>query len=81
MRSAVEGGFQALDSGVGIERAATPDKAEANRVLRLVSKEGIQLHGGMGLTDEHDVRFYLTRARVLEDSLGSTSFMRDCYVT
>ena len=34
-----------------------------------------------GLTDEHDVGFYLKRARVLEDSLGSTSFMRDCYVT
>ena len=81
MRSAAKGRLQALDSGVGIERAATLAKVEANRVLRLVSNEGIQLYGGIGMTDEYDVSLLLNRARGLEASLGKTSFMRDRYGT
>jgi alkylation response protein AidB-like acyl-CoA dehydrogenase len=77
MRSAVEGGLQALDSGFGVPRAAALAKAEANRVLHKVSNEGIQLHGGIGMTDEYDVGFYLKRARVLEAQWGNTAFLRD----
>ena len=77
MRSAVEGGLQALDSGFGVARAATIAKAEANRVLHKVSNEGIQMHGGIGMTDEYDVGFYLKRARVLEAQWGSAGFLRD----
>ncbi|WP_454599029.1 acyl-CoA dehydrogenase family protein [Qipengyuania sp. SM2507] len=81
MRSAVEGGLQALDSGFGVARAATIAKAEANRVLHTVSREGVQLHGGMGMTDEYDVGFYLKRARVLEASFGSTAFLKNRFAT
>jgi alkylation response protein AidB-like acyl-CoA dehydrogenase len=81
MRSAVEGGLEALDSGFGVARAATVAKAEANRVLHTISREGIQLHGGIGMTDEYDVGFYLKRARVLEASWGSTSFLKDRFAT
>ncbi len=81
MRSAVEGGLQALDSGFGVARAATLAKAEANRVLHKISNEGIQLHGGIGMTDEYDVGFYLKRARVLEAQWGSTAFLRDRFAT
>lgn len=77
MRSAVEGGLLAVDSGFGVARAATIAKAEANRVLHHVTNEGIQLHGGMGMTDEYNVGFYLKRARVLEASFGSTSWCKD----
>ena len=79
MRSAVEGGLAALDAGFGVSAAATLAKAEANRVLRLVSNEGIQLHGGIGMTDEYDVGFYLKRARVLEASFGSRAYLTDRY--
>ena len=79
MRSAVEGGLQALDSGFGVARAATIAKAEANRVLHKISNEGIQLHGGIGMTDEYDIGFYLKRARVLEAQWGSIGFLRDRY--
>ena len=81
MRSAVEGGLQALDSGFGVERAATIAKAEANRVLNVMSREGIQLHGGIGMTDEYDIGFHLKRARVLEASWGSTSYLKDRFAT
>jgi alkylation response protein AidB-like acyl-CoA dehydrogenase len=77
MRSAVEAGLQAVDSGFGVARAATVAKAEANRVLHTMSNQGIQLHGGIGMTDEYDVGFYLKRARVLEASWGSSSYLRD----
>lgn len=77
MRSAVEGGLQAIDSGFGVERAATIAKAEANRVLHAISNEGIQLHGGIGMTDEYDVGFYLKRARVLENRFGASSWLKD----
>ena len=81
MRSAVEGGLQALDSGFGVARAATTAKAEANRVLHTMSREGIQLHGGIGMTDEYDVGFYIKRARVLEASYGSSSFLKNRFAT
>ena len=73
--------MQALDSGFGVPRAATVAKAEANRVLHLISREGIQLHGGMGMTDEYDVGLYLKRARVLEASFGSTAYCRNRFAS
>lgn len=77
MRSAVEAGLQAVDGGFGVARAATIAKAEANRVMHKMANEGIQLHGGIGMTDEYDVGFYLKRARVLEQSFGSSSWLKD----
>lgn len=81
MRSAVESGLEALDSGFGVPRAAAVAKAESNRVLHTMSREGIQLHGGIGMTDEYDVGFYLKRARVLEASWGSTAYLRGRFAT
>ena len=81
MRSAVEAGLQALDSGFGVDRAATIAKAEANRVLHMISNQGIQLHGGIGMTDEYDVGFYLKRARVLEASFGSSALLKDRFAS
>ena len=77
MRSAVEGGLEALDAGFNVPAAACVAKAKANDVLHLMSREGVQLHGGMGMTDEYDMGFYLKRARVLEASWGSSAFLRD----
>jgi alkylation response protein AidB-like acyl-CoA dehydrogenase len=81
MRSAVEAGLQAVDGGFGVTRAAIIAKAEANRVLHVISNQGIQLHGGIGMTDEYDVGFYLKRARVLEAAWGSSSYLRDRFAT
>lgn len=81
MRSAAEGGLLALDSGIMVPQAATVAKAEANRTLHNISREGVQLHGGIGMTDEYDIGFYLKRARVLEASWGSTGFLKDRFAT
>lgn len=77
MRSSVEAGFQALDTGFRIPEAACLAKSRANEVLHVMSRQGIQLHGGIGMTDEYDVGFYLKRARVLEASWGNTGFLKD----
>ncbi|UIP06681.1 acyl-CoA/acyl-ACP dehydrogenase [Erythrobacter sp. SDW2] len=77
MRSAVEAGFQALDMSFKVPEAACLAKSRANEVLHVMSRQGIQLHGGIGMTDEYDVGFYLKRARVLEASWGNTGFLKD----
>ncbi len=43
----------------------------------LAVREGVQMHGGIGMTDEYDVGFYLKRARVLEASVGSSGWLKD----
>ena len=77
MRSAVEGGLEALDANFNVPVAACIAKAKANDVLHVMSREGIQLHGGIGMTDEYDIGFYLKRARVLEASWGASAYLRD----
>ena len=56
-------------------------KARASETLNLVSNEAVQMHGGIGMTDEHDVGFYLKRARVQEALYGGASFHRDRFAT
>ncbi len=78
MRSAVEGAFEAIDAGRGdVSQAVSLAKALAGDTLRLVSSEMIQLHGGIGMTDEHDAGFTLKRARVLETMWGNAAWHRD----
>ena len=76
MRAAIEGGLEALDSERRVAPAACIAKARANDVLNLMSREAIQLHGGIGMTDEYPVGDYLKRARVLENRWGSSAFLR-----
>lgn len=77
MRSAVEGGLEAADAKADISQEASLAKAVANETLHLVSREMVQLHGGIGMTDEHDSGLYLKRARVLEQMWGNASWHRD----
>ena len=78
MRSAVEGAFEAIDADrPDVGQAVSLAKAVASETLNLVSREMIQLHGGIGMTDEHDAGFYLKRARVLEAMWGNAAWHRD----
>ncbi len=81
MRSAVEGALTALDNGADVAATVAVAKATANDTLHLVSREVIQLHGGIGMTDEYDIGFYIKRARVLENAWGSAAFHRDRFAT
>lgn len=58
---------------------ASACKAKLSEVFMLVSNEGVQMHGGIGMTDEFDIGFYLKRARVAQQALGDAAFHRDRY--
>lgn len=77
MRSAVEGALEALDSGGDVREAASLAKAVASETAHLVSNEAIQLHGGVGMTDEYEIGFYLKRSRILEAQWGNAAFHRE----
>jgi alkylation response protein AidB-like acyl-CoA dehydrogenase len=81
MRSAVEAGLSAIDGGGDTRQAALLAKTKANEVGHLMSREMIQLHGGIGMTDEYDAGFYLKRMRVLEQIWGNTAYLRDRFAT
>jgi len=81
MRSAVEAGLAAIDSGGDARQAAILAKVKANEVGHLMSREMVQLHGGIGMTDEYDAGFYLKRMRVLEAMWGNTAYLRDRFAS
>ncbi|MFN5528420.1 MAG: acyl-CoA dehydrogenase, partial [Bradyrhizobium sp.] len=37
-------------------------------------QEGVQMHGGMGMTDQFDIGFFMKRARVCEELLGDANY-------
>jgi acyl-CoA dehydrogenase len=77
-RSAVMGACDALDRGAPDARAlVSAAKARCSDAGMLVGYEGVQLHGGIGMTDEHDIGFYLKRARGNEITFGDAAFHRD----
>ena len=77
-RSAVMAALTAIDDGD--EKAdlyAMMAKAKLNEVAKLAALEGVQMHGGVGMTDEYDIGLYLKRIRVLQELLGDASFQMD----
>jgi alkylation response protein AidB-like acyl-CoA dehydrogenase len=84
-KSAVRGALAGLDepdtTQAEIAVLASMTKAKLSEVFFLVSNEGIQMHGGIGMTDEFDIGFFIKRARVAQQFLGDSSFHRDRYAT
>ena len=81
-RSCVEAALQALDSGSDDrESLVALSKAKAGAFLHDMSNQLIQIHGGIGMTDEFDAGFYLKRARVLEIAYGGVAYHKDRYAT
>ena len=81
-RSAVLAACAAIDEHAADAAAlASLAKAKASDTLRLCGDEGVQMHGGIGMTDEHEIGFFLKRARVAEASFGNAAFHRDRYAS
>lgn len=77
-RSVVADALLALDAERS-DRAivASAAKARLSDLFIRVASEGIQMHGGIGVTDEHDIGLYYKRARVTELLLGDANYHRD----
>ena len=56
-------------------------KALANDTARLVTQEAIQMHGGIGITDELDIGLFYKRARVLQAQYGNSNYHKDRFAT
>ncbi len=77
-RSATLKALTALDAGD--ERApfyVAIAKAKAGDVCILATNEAVQMHGGIGMTDEFDIGFYMKRARAAQETFGDSAFQGD----
>lgn len=79
-KSVVLEALSALDEDSDeVPKLASLVKARLTDTYNLVSSEAIQMHGGIGMTDEHEIGFFLKRARVCEHSFGNAAFHRNRY--
>ena len=79
-KSAVMGAMKGADENSNdLQRLASLSKSIAGDTFHLVSNESVQMHGGIGVTDEYDIGFYLKRARVCEQIFGSSNFHKERY--
>jgi alkylation response protein AidB-like acyl-CoA dehydrogenase len=77
-RAAVLKAQQLLDAGdEKADAAVSVAKAMTALATTLSVQEGVQMHGGIGMTDEYDIGFYMKRARVLAEMFGDANFHAD----
>jgi alkylation response protein AidB-like acyl-CoA dehydrogenase len=77
-RSAVMAAARALDGQAqDAAQLVSLAKARLSDAYCLVTNEAVQLHGGIGMTDEHDIGFFLKRARASEMTFGDAAYHRD----
>ncbi|MBN8810759.1 MULTISPECIES: acyl-CoA dehydrogenase family protein [unclassified Sphingomonas] len=77
-RAAVLKAQQLLDAGPEYAAAAAEAVAVAKAMTGLATtlavQEGVQMHGGIGMTDEFDIGFFMKRARILAEMFGDSNF-------
>jgi alkylation response protein AidB-like acyl-CoA dehydrogenase len=77
-RAAVLKALQALDANIDKAAGAVAvAKARAGSTATLAVQEGVQMHGGMGMTDQFDIGFFMKRARVCQELFGDSNFHAD----
>jgi alkylation response protein AidB-like acyl-CoA dehydrogenase len=81
-RSAVLAALSAIDAKADdAAELASIAKTKAGDAFFLAGNEGVQMHGGIGMTDEHEIGFFLKRARVAQAAFGDSPFHRDRYAS
>ena len=77
-RAALAKALQALDSDPAqAAEAVAVAKAKCGTVATLAVQEGVQMHGGMGMTDQLDFGLFMKRARVLQELYGDSGWHMD----
>ncbi|MDC1514217.1 acyl-CoA/acyl-ACP dehydrogenase [Porticoccaceae bacterium] len=81
-QSVVYKGLSAIDQGQqDLAKLASHAKVLAIDCYQKMSNEAVQMHGGMGITDEVDIGLFLKRSRVCNQILGDSSFHRERFAT
>ena len=74
-RAAVIKAQQLLDAGSEkAELMVSVAKAKVAKTAGLSVREGVQMHGGIGMTDEYDIGLYMKRDRALQEFLGDAYY-------
>ena len=78
LESCVLAALEAIDSGreAKVAEHVSLAKAKASDLCEKLCNEAVQLHGGIGVTDELDIGLYFKRARVLQRLLGDAGYHR-----
>lgn len=77
-RSIVLQALQKIDEGeVDLALHASAAKAKLCEVAQLATNEAIQMHGGIGMTDEYEIGFFIKRARVVQHLFGDYNYHLD----
>jgi alkylation response protein AidB-like acyl-CoA dehydrogenase len=77
-RAAVLKAQQLLNEGSDeADEAVSVAKAMTSLATTLSVQEGVQMHGGIGMTDAYDIGFFMKRARVLAEMFGDANFHAD----
>ena len=77
-RSIVLQALHAIDEGSDrLPLLASAAKAKLCQVAQRATSEGIQMHGGIGMTDEHEIGFFIKRARVAQHTFGDYNYHLD----
>ncbi len=77
-RAIVIRALQAVDEDpVKARDIVSAAKARACTTANRAVQEGVQMHGGMGMTDQFDIGFFMKRARVCEELFGDANFHAD----
>jgi alkylation response protein AidB-like acyl-CoA dehydrogenase len=63
----------AADAPLRVAQAKARAGLTANRAVQ----EGVQMHGGIGMTDELEIGLFMKRARVLQELFGDAAFQMD----
>jgi acyl-CoA dehydrogenase len=77
-KSLVLKALQILDEDSGqCAELASMTKAKLSETAHKATTEAIQMHGGIGMTDDFDIGFFLKRCRILETLYGDRHFHLD----
>ena len=77
-RALLLGALQAMDEDPAKAALIVAQaKAHACTTADRAVQEGVQMHGGVGMTDEFDIGLYMKRARALQELLGDAGFHAD----
>ena len=80
-RSCVEAALTAIDQNAeDVGQLCSLAKCQVGDYLHEMTNDMIQMHGGIGMTDEFDAGFFLKRARAAESLLGNRAYHRRRYI-
>ena len=79
-RSLVLKALHVIDQGSDeLPLLASATKAKLCEVAQRATNEAIQMHGGIGMTDDYEIGFFIKRARVLQHIFGDYNYHLDRY--